>query len=440
MRAGPARRCDAAGRGERHRQVDDRRGRRDGVRALAGGRVRPRAALDPAPESALHEWIRLERAAGAPRWGFFLRAETMHGFYSYLEDNPGTAARPRLPRAEPRRVVPRRAAAPASTPPACTASTSPRPRCRSPRRSRWWHAARARCRRRAGPVRDPLAAARGPARRARSSRSARGACARRRTTSSSWSRTGAATSTPRCGTCATSSDSTGGRARVGATYGGQRVKTILPKTSPSAIAAKPVARPAPAAAPGRSPGGRRSTSSSSTRAASSSRVPIVEPITRSCRKKIRVSSASSRFGPLVAPEIDERAAGPQRLDRVRPGRLADGLHDRVDPLRAAGRRSRTPRGRRARGPARAWPRRGWSRTPAARRRAPSAISAVATPPPAPCTSTRVAGLEAALGEEHPVGRQPGGRQAGGLLEATARRAWAPRCGAGTTTLSANVPW
>jgi predicted ATPase len=42
-----------------------------------------------ASESDLWRWIRLERAPGAPRWGFFLRAETMHGFYSYLEEHPG---------------------------------------------------------------------------------------------------------------------------------------------------------------------------------------------------------------------------------------------------------------------------------------------------------------------------------------------------------------
>ena len=42
--------------------------------------------------------------------------------------------------------------------------------------------------------------------------------------------------------------------------------------------------------------------------------------------------------------------------------------------------------------------------------------AVATPPPAPCTSTVSPGSQPGLGEEHPVGRQPGGRQAGGLLE------------------------
>lgn len=40
-------------------------------------------------ESELWRWLRLERSPGAPRWGFFLRAETMHGFYTYLADNPG---------------------------------------------------------------------------------------------------------------------------------------------------------------------------------------------------------------------------------------------------------------------------------------------------------------------------------------------------------------
>ena len=42
-----------------------------------------------ASESDLWRWIRLERSPGAPRWGFFLRAETMHGLYSYLEEHPG---------------------------------------------------------------------------------------------------------------------------------------------------------------------------------------------------------------------------------------------------------------------------------------------------------------------------------------------------------------
>ncbi|GEL46726.1 ABC transporter, ATP-binding protein [Cellulomonas hominis] len=42
-----------------------------------------------ASESPLWEHLLLERGAGASRRGFFLRAETMHGFYTYLEDNPG---------------------------------------------------------------------------------------------------------------------------------------------------------------------------------------------------------------------------------------------------------------------------------------------------------------------------------------------------------------
>lgn len=42
-----------------------------------------------ASESPLSRDLRLIRSAGASRWGFFLRAETMHGFYTYLEQNPG---------------------------------------------------------------------------------------------------------------------------------------------------------------------------------------------------------------------------------------------------------------------------------------------------------------------------------------------------------------
>lgn len=41
-------------------------------------------------ESPLGSALRLRRGLGAARWGFFLRAETMHGFYTYLEDNPGS--------------------------------------------------------------------------------------------------------------------------------------------------------------------------------------------------------------------------------------------------------------------------------------------------------------------------------------------------------------
>ncbi|WP_433007656.1 AAA family ATPase [Kribbella sp. CA-294648] len=48
-------------------------------------------------ESPLYEQIQLTRGAGAARAGFFLRAETMHGFYSYLEDNPRTSGPADIP-------------------------------------------------------------------------------------------------------------------------------------------------------------------------------------------------------------------------------------------------------------------------------------------------------------------------------------------------------
>lgn len=45
-------------------------------------------------ESDLADRIRLQRGIGAPRWGYFLRAETMHSFYTYLEQNPSARAEP----------------------------------------------------------------------------------------------------------------------------------------------------------------------------------------------------------------------------------------------------------------------------------------------------------------------------------------------------------
>jgi predicted ATPase len=44
-------------------------------------------------ESPLHTAVRLVRQVGAGRWGFFLRAETMHGLYTYLEELPGAGER-----------------------------------------------------------------------------------------------------------------------------------------------------------------------------------------------------------------------------------------------------------------------------------------------------------------------------------------------------------
>lgn len=40
-------------------------------------------------ESPLGSWLRIERGLQASKWGFFLRAETMHGYYTYLEELNG---------------------------------------------------------------------------------------------------------------------------------------------------------------------------------------------------------------------------------------------------------------------------------------------------------------------------------------------------------------
>jgi predicted ATPase len=53
-----------------------------------GGSTGARHSTRPT-ESELHRHLRLTRGVGGSRWGFFLRAETMHSFYTYLEDNPG---------------------------------------------------------------------------------------------------------------------------------------------------------------------------------------------------------------------------------------------------------------------------------------------------------------------------------------------------------------
>ncbi|MDO9455692.1 AAA family ATPase [Nocardioides sp.] len=57
--------------------------------ASEGGTTGSRHATR-ASESPLGGSLRLHRGLGASRWGFFLRAETMHGYYTYLEDNPGS--------------------------------------------------------------------------------------------------------------------------------------------------------------------------------------------------------------------------------------------------------------------------------------------------------------------------------------------------------------
>lgn len=58
-----------------------------------GGSTGARHSTRPS-ESSLWQALHLSRGIGASRWGFFLRAETMHGYYSYLEDNPGKSGEP----------------------------------------------------------------------------------------------------------------------------------------------------------------------------------------------------------------------------------------------------------------------------------------------------------------------------------------------------------
>ena len=50
-----------------------------------GGSINARHSTRPT-ESPLPDSLQLSRSGGAARWGFFLRAETMHGLYTYLEN------------------------------------------------------------------------------------------------------------------------------------------------------------------------------------------------------------------------------------------------------------------------------------------------------------------------------------------------------------------
>ena len=56
--------------------------------AAEGGSINARHATR-ATESALHDDLRLVRGAGASRWGYFLRAETMHGHFTYMDEVAG---------------------------------------------------------------------------------------------------------------------------------------------------------------------------------------------------------------------------------------------------------------------------------------------------------------------------------------------------------------
>ena len=58
-----------------------------------GGSTGARHSTRPS-ESPLGECLQLTRGAGGSRWGYFLRAETMHGLFSYLEANPSSSYEP----------------------------------------------------------------------------------------------------------------------------------------------------------------------------------------------------------------------------------------------------------------------------------------------------------------------------------------------------------
>ena len=60
-----------------------------------GGSTGARNSSRPS-ESELWRALALRRGIGASRWGFFLRAETMHGYYSYLEQNPSRSGEARF--------------------------------------------------------------------------------------------------------------------------------------------------------------------------------------------------------------------------------------------------------------------------------------------------------------------------------------------------------
>lgn len=53
-----------------------------------GGSTGARHSTRPS-ESVLSQALHVTRGAGASKWGYFLRAETLHGLFSYLEDHPG---------------------------------------------------------------------------------------------------------------------------------------------------------------------------------------------------------------------------------------------------------------------------------------------------------------------------------------------------------------
>jgi predicted ATPase len=54
-----------------------------------GGSVQAPLRRTRESEPGIGERFTVERGPGRPHWSYFLRADTMHGLYTYLEENPG---------------------------------------------------------------------------------------------------------------------------------------------------------------------------------------------------------------------------------------------------------------------------------------------------------------------------------------------------------------
>src|SRR4051794_30961827 len=219
--------------------------------------------------------------------------------------------------------------------------------------------------------------------------------------------------------------------------GHQRVNTTLPNTSPFAIAANPSR--ASVIGSTRSINGLVPVASRKlTSWPSSARVPIVEPTTRSWRKKMRLSSVDSGLGPLVAPLIT--TIPPGRSERrewfqvaaptvsitasTRSGRRAPDSKTWCAPISSA--RARLASSRLVASTCR----------PPARARL---IRAVATPPPAPCTRTVWPGLRPPCTKSirYAVSQAVGRQAASSKLSDDGFGTTLLR---GTATRSAKVPW
>ena len=200
---------------------------------------------------------------------------------------------------------------------------------------------------------------------------------------------------------------------------GQTVKTTLPKTSPSTIRANPsraCASGISQSTTGLMPRWATNLASRS----SSARVPMVEPTTAQLPEEDLGQLGLGRGVARRGAGDDDGATGSKRVHRVRPGRGADGLHHRVDPfgqpLAGAERAVRADLHR---------PRstglvpRGHPDAVAGRRaelddrRGDAAAGTL--------DQDRRAGRQPGVGEQHPVGREPGGRQARGVGPGQLRR-------------------